>query len=126
MQTPLAFLLVFLGGGIGSVLRFGLFLVMRPVDSKFPWATLLANGIACFVLGLVIALHSSGQLGDQRRMLLGTGFCGGLSTFSTFIAENQGFYAAGQSQMAGTYIALSLILCALCLFLGLKTVEAAL
>lgn len=126
MQTPLAFLLVFFGGGLGSALRFGLFLLLRPVDSKFPWATLLANSIACFVLGAVIALQTSGHLGDQRRLLLGTGFCGGLSTFSTFIAENHGFYHAGQGQTAGLYVASSLVLCALCLFLGLKTAEAAL
>jgi CrcB protein len=122
MQTPLAFLLVFLGGGFGSLLRFGIFLLLRPIDSKFPWATLLANALACFVLGVVIALHTSGQMTDRHRMLIGTGFCGGLSTFSTFIAENWGFWEAGQSGPVAVYVLLSLILCAACLFLGLKTV----
>lgn len=126
MHTLTAFFLVFLGGGLGSVLRLGLFLVLRSADPKFPWATLVANGIACFVLGLVIAMHTSGHLGDQRRMLLGTGFCGGLSTFSTFVAENHGFYAAGQAGVAATYTTLSLVLCALCLFLGLKMAEVVL
>lgn len=121
MQILLSFLFVFIGGGLGSILRFGLFLMMRPVSAKFPWATLVANCLACFVLGIVMAWHLSGHMGDQRRMLLGTGFCGGLSTFSTFIAENWGLYEAGQTGMAAANVLASLALCAGCLFLGLKT-----
>lgn len=122
MQTPIAFLYVFLGGGFGSLLRFAIFLWMRPVGARFPWATLAANGLACFILGVVIAMHTGGHMTDQRRMLLGTGFCGGLSTFSTFISENWGLYQAGQTGTAAVYVLLSLIVCAGCLYLGLKTV----
>lgn len=122
MQHLTAFVFVFLGGGFGSLLRFGIFLSLRPVDSKFPWATLVANALACFVLGMVITMHTTGQMTDQRRLLLGTGFCGGLSTFSTFIAENWGFYEIGQNGTAAVYVLLSLVLCTACLFLGLKTV----
>ncbi|GAB4491392.1 MAG: hypothetical protein OHK0019_11540 [Saprospiraceae bacterium] len=121
MQVLFSFLFVFLGGGLGSLLRFGLFLMMRPVSARFPWATLVANGVACFVLGVVMAWHMNGQMSDQRRILLGTGFCGGLSTFSTFIAENWGLYEAGQASMAVANVLVSLALCAACLFLGLKT-----
>jgi len=122
MQHLASFLFVFLGGGFGSICRFGIGILIHPGEGKFPWATLIANGLACFFLGIVMGLHFSGQMTDQRRLLLGTGFCGGLSTFSTFIAENWGFWEAGQSGPVAVYVLLSLILCAACLFLGLKTV----
>ncbi len=121
MQQVFAFFLVFLGGGLGSVSRFGIVLALRSAQgSKFPVATLLANGIACFVLGVVMALHLSGQMTDHRRLLLGTGFCGGLSTFSTFIAENWGLYESGHTGLVLTNTIASLALCMLCLILGFK------
>jgi len=123
MQHLAPFLFVFFGGGFGSLCRFGIGTLVHPGEGKFPWATLIANGLACFILGIIMGLHLSGQITDQRRLLLGTGFCGGLSTFSTFIAESWGLYQNGQTGEIAVNILLSLALCLVCLILGLKMVS---
>lgn len=114
------FLLVFLGGGLGSLCRYGIALGMQGWHLRFPWATLLANGLACFVLGLVLGSHTQGLLSDQRRLLLATGFCGGFSTFSTFSAEAWSLWQNGQNGMTMIYVASSLAGSLACLLLGLK------
>ena len=120
MQHLHSFLLVFLGGGLGSLLRFGIVLLVRPGEGRFPWATLIANGVACLILGIVLGMHMNGQLNDQRRLMLATGLCGGLSTFSTFISENWVLYENGQPTMMLINTLISLALCFGCLVAGLK------
>lgn len=86
-------LLVFLGGGLGSVCRWQLS-TMIPT-SGFPWATLAANSLASFILGWLASnsnfgggFEVMGLNSKQVWLLLGTGFCGGFSTFSTFSLES--------------------------------------
>ena len=68
---------------MGSVLRYWL----SPLnDHAWPMGTLVANVLACVVLGILIALQSSQKM-PELYLWLGTGFCGGLSTFSTWIME---------------------------------------
>ncbi len=114
------FLLVFLGGGLGSLCRYGLVLLIQPWQSRFPWATLAANALACVVLGLVLGWQLQGQLTDRSRWLLATGFCGGFSTFSTFTAESWQLVQNGQMAFAILNVLGNLALCFLCLLLGLK------
>jgi CrcB protein len=114
------FLLVFLGGGLGSICRYGIGLLIQPQPHKFPWATLMANGLACLVLGIVLGLHLQGNLSDQRKLLLATGFCGGFSTFSTFTAETWYYFQNAQYGTALANVAGSLTVCFVCLLLGIK------
>lgn len=116
----LNFFLVFLGGGLGSICRYGIGLALQPQSLKFPWATLLANGLACLVLGAVLGLHLHGNISDQRKLLLATGFCGGFSTFSTFTAETWQCFQNGQYAAALANVAGSLTVCFVCLLLGIK------
>ena len=120
MQQLLFFGLVFLGGGVGSICRYGLAVLAQPWAMRFPWATLVANALACLVLGLVLGWHQQALLSDQRRLLLATGFCGGFSTFSTFTAESLRLFQQGQSTLAYVNVVLSLTLSLGCLLLGLK------
>lgn len=114
----LQFLLVFIGGGLGSVCRWGLGMALQPLLLRFPWATLIANGLACFVLGMLLGQ----QLGaaEPRRLFLAVGFCGGFSTFSTFTAESLQLWQNGAQILAAANVLGSLMLCFACLLLGLK------
>lgn len=77
---------IFLGGGIGSVLRYCVQLLMheRIVSYAFPWATFAVNIIGSFLIGLFYALSVRFNLSPEIRLLLTAGFCGGFTTFSTF------------------------------------------
>lgn len=99
---------VFLGGGLGSLCRYGLGL-WWPTH-VFPWATLLANVLACAVLGMVLGASEGDRWSVEWRLLLGTGFCGGCSTFSTFISESQQLPKTAGEWLMIIYMALSLIL----------------
>jgi CrcB protein len=95
--TPL---LVAVGAAIGATLRFH---VAHRLDGRFPRGTLLVNGAGSFVLGLLVG----GGVGADGLALLGTGFCGGLTTYSAFAVQtrDQGprrdaFYAAATIAVA--------------------------
>ena len=90
MQPMKAVLLVFLGGGLGSVCRYlANRWVVGMVTSVFPAGTFLVNIIGCFLIGFLV--FYTGRTGQQMvpwRLLLVTGFCGGFTTFSSFSFEN--------------------------------------
>lgn len=112
-------LLVFAGGGLGSVLRY---LMGRwiPVWHSFPLGTLFINIAACFVLGFVVGLADQKQSwSPDIRLFLATGFCGGFSTFSTFSYETLQLMNSGLSAGAVLYILLSMALCLGAMFGGL-------
>ena len=111
MQQLFLFGLVFFGGGVGSICRYGLNLMIQPWQPRFPWATLFANALACFILGLILGWQQQGILSDQRRLLLATGFCGGFSTFSTF--SNETIQLVMHNRLADAFINLivSVVLC---------------
>ena len=115
------FLLVFLGSGIGGVIRYAISLGFAPTQLKFPWATFLANIIAAFLVGLFYALASQKHWMDKNYLLLLTvGLCGGLSTFSTFSIETVKLWQAQQYGMVILYIALSITVCMVFTFVGSK------
>jgi fluoride exporter len=118
-KQNMGFFWVFIGGGLGSVCRYGLALAMQPLTVRFPWATLAANVLACVVVGVLMAQQQQANLSDTRRLLLLTGFCGGLSTFSTFTGETWRLFAAGDTTGAITNIALNLLMCFLGLWCGI-------
>lgn len=80
------FLLVFIGGGAGSLLRFCIgLLVQKTIATALPWATFISNVTACAVFGLVMWLCNNKDLINANlKLFLLVGFCGGLSTFSSF------------------------------------------
>ena len=114
------YLLVFIGGGIGSVLRFGISELLKPYSTTFPLATFLANVLSCVLLGAAAGLFTTQSISPQQRLLIITGICGGFSTFSTFTNETYLLFQAGNIFFGVLNILLSLILCFICLLLGLK------
>ena len=78
-----ALLFVFLGGGLGSSLRYLIDLWLKP--SIFPWGTLTANSIGCFLIGVFVGYFNRlGLIKDPVALFFIVGFCGGLTTFSSF------------------------------------------
>lgn len=79
---------VFVGGALGTVARAGLEMLANPDPGRWPWPTFVVNIVGAFVLGyFTTRLLERLPLSSYRRPLLGTGLCGGLTTFSTMQVE---------------------------------------
>lgn len=106
-------MLIFIGGGLGSVLRAFMGQGIKDISPKgIPWATLAANSLASALLGFLMAwiMFRPGER-EEQRMFWGIGFCGGLSTFSTFSFEALELMRNGHALIALGYMALSLLCC---------------
>ena len=120
-----AFLVVFLGGGIGAALRHGVNLAMaRLVGTAFPYATLFENVTGSLVMGLLAAYFAfKGDASQHWRLFLTTGILGGYTTFSAFSLDVALLYERGELGLAALYIALSVALSIGGLFAGLALVR---
>ena len=118
----LAFLMVFIGGGLGSICRYGIARLLKAQAWDYPLATFIANAAACIILGVLVGISLKSSMNSSTKLLLMTGFCGGFSTFSTFTLETYELLQAGNYFYALANIALSVIVCLFCIFLGLKLV----
>jgi CrcB protein len=119
------FILVFIGGGLGSALRHGVnMLALRLVGTAYPWGTLAINVLGAFVMGLVVewfALRAS--LPQSARLFLTTGILGGFTTFSTYALEIGMLYERGDWLASMAYALGSLVLGVAALFAGLGLVR---
>ncbi|WP_330241803.1 fluoride efflux transporter FluC [Streptomyces sp. NBC_00525] len=101
-------LLVLAGGLVGAPLRY-----LLGVDAKFrlhsvfPWGTFAANAGAALILGFVAEAATDGDLGTRLNLLLATGFCGALSTWSTFSYELLTLNSARRLGLAASYLLLT-------------------
>lgn len=113
-------LLIFAGGGAGSLCRYAINKLMMPFGNMFPYGTLLSNVLSCFFAGLILAfsLQRSGMDPLIRALLL-TGFCGGFSTFSTLTTESYDLFQNGRVFIAFLNVAVNFISCTSALMLGL-------
>lgn len=110
-------LFVFLGGGIGSVMRYAVSLLWqhlrlhpRFADVLLPWPTLVANVVGCALIGLFYAHSQRWGLSPEVRLMLTTGLCGGFTTFSTFSYEGLALLQQGHVGLYVLYLTLTLLL----------------
>lgn len=125
----MSFLLVFMGAGLGGMLRHGVNLAtLRFIGAGFPFGTLFINITGSFCIGLVAeywALKSG--LPQPMRLFLTTGVMGGYTTFSAFSLETALLYERGQALSALAYAVFSVILSVGALFAALwliRTLDA--
>ena len=96
--------LVATGGAAGCVLRYLVGVAMLGVSGTFPWGTLSINVAGSFLLGALLGALPPEHAG---RLLFGTGFCGGFTTFSTFSIETVALMEHGEHGRASAYLAAS-------------------
>ncbi|WP_435254359.1 fluoride efflux transporter CrcB [Tenacibaculum sp. A30] len=117
-------LLVFIGGGIGSVLRYIIGKTLNSSQTGIPYGTFTANILGSLLIGIILGLAAKNQaLTQNHTLLLATGFCGGFTTFSTFAYENHIFLKAGDFSSFALYTIASFIIGFLAVFAGIFLVD---
>ncbi|GAA0742235.1 MULTISPECIES: fluoride efflux transporter CrcB [Flavobacteriaceae] len=113
-------LLVFVGGGFGSVLRYILSKYLNSTETGIPYGTFAANILGSLLIGIILGLAvKNNTLSSNQTLLLATGFCGGFTTFSTFAYENHVFLKSGDFTSFALYTIASFIVGFLAVFAGI-------
>lgn len=113
-------LLVFVGGGAGSLLRYLISKTLNPHFAHFFLGTFLVNMLGCLLIGFILGLSTKGDyLSENQILILATGFCGGFTTFSAFAFEKHVLLTAGElfhfsfSLIASIAIGIAAVACGL-------------
>ncbi|MFB8084911.1 fluoride efflux transporter CrcB [Streptomyces sp. NPDC055992] len=121
----MTWLLVIAGAAVGAPLRY---LTDRAVQSRhdtvFPWGTFTVNMAGCLVLGLLTGAVAAGAASSHLQLLLGTGFCGALTTYSTFSYETLRLAEDGARLYAAANVVASVVVGLGAAFAGVTLAEA--
>ena len=127
-----SYLFVALGGALGAMARFGLNVFLQR-DVEFPWGTLSANLIGCFVMGLIAQLIAStawfndaGFIPVQYRLWLAVGFCGSFTTLSSMVLELNTMIQKNELFYSFSYLVGTLVGGFACFYIGIVLMRAVL
>jgi CrcB protein len=128
LVRPVSLALVFVGGTLGTAGREALTLLI-PVSGGVPWAVLMANLVGAFALGVLLEalVHRGAGHGGRRtlRLLLGTGFLGGFTTYSALATDTAALWGAGDAGLATAYGLGTVVVGALATTVGILLASAA-
>ncbi len=117
-------ILVFIGGGLGSTLRYWLSKYLDSFQTGIPYGTFAANISGSLLIGIILGLALKNEALSQNTVLfLATGFCGGFTTFSTFAYENHVFLKSGDFISFALYTIASFVVGFAMVFLGMWLVK---
>lgn len=123
-----AYLLVFIGAGIGGALRHGVNVgCARMCGTAFPWGTLTVNVVGSFIMGVLtawLAFKAGEGWSQPLRLFLTTGILGGFTTFSAFSLDAVMLWERGQVGLAAAYLGASVLLSIVGLVAGLGLIRA--
>ena len=127
-----SYLFVALGGALGAIARFALNVFLQR-DVEFPWGTLSANLIGCFVMGLLAQLiantdwfNDAGIIPDQYRLLFAVGFCGSFTTLSSLVLELNTMIQKNELFYSFSYLVSTLVGGFACFYFGIVLMRAVL
>ena len=117
--------LIFIGGGLGSLVRFFIGkAIQESIEKTFPFGTLGVNILASLVLGFFLGMIETKNLNNLNyRALIAIGFCGGFSTFSTFANDTLQLLQNNRLLDAFLNVMLNVVLCVSFTFIGLWLVK---
>lgn len=113
-------LIVGAGSCLGGVSRYLVSRMMQTIcPGEFPWGTFVVNVVGCLIIGLVYGLIDRGcEMNEGVKLFLTVGFCGGFTTFSTFMHENYLLFSGSHLLTVGAYAALSVFVGFLMVYAG--------
>ena len=117
-------LLVFIGGGFGSMARYVLTKYLNNPVSGIPYGTFMVNFFGSLFIGIILGLAIKNQsLNQNQTLLLASGFCGGFTTFSAFAYENHLFLKTGNFTLFFLYTIASFAAGLAAVFFGMYLVK---
>jgi len=120
-----SYLAVFLGGGLGSIVRYSIAKIDLSHLTNFPVNTLTSNVLSSLLLGIFLGLFiQNNYFSPTIKLLLITGFCGGFSTYSAFTFETLELFKFEKYLLAISNIILNLVLCITFLLIGMGLLKS--
>ena len=117
-------LLIFLGGGVGSVMRYGIHRTTQSISIVFPLGTFIVNFIGCLMIGILWGITEKQlKLSEEIKLLMMTGLCGGFTTFSAFTLEGIGLLKEQRITAFFLYIISTVIICLIATYFGIRLVR---